>query len=458
MRRLLGLVVLGAVAATSACAPKIVAVPTVTTPAFPDFIQPVVPTSLANSRAVANHDRAWTFLQAGDTKNAARELGVALKASPAFYPAEATAGYVELAQKNPKGAITRFDRALERQKDYVPALVGKGQALVGLNREADAVAVFEAALASDPSLTDVARRVEVFKFRGLERDLAAAREAARTGRTEEAVRAYHAAIASSPDSPFLYRELGILEGQHGNTAAALEHLRKAVQLDPGDAASLAQIGDLLAAQGDLSAAIESYAASLAVEPNADVETRRDAARARADLARLPEEYRAIESAQQLTRGDLAALIGVRLGPLLPARGGDAGVVTDVRGNWAEPWIFAVVRAGIIEALPNHTFQPRGVVRRVDFAQVVNRLLAGIAQIAPSRAKAWQDARIRFTDLAPGHIAYPAASAAVAAGVLPSAPDGSFQPTRVVTGAEAIAALGRLQALANLRTGQQAARP
>ena len=59
--------------------------------------------------------------------------------------------------------------------------------------------------------------------------------------------------------------------------------------------------------------------ALAIEPDPAVEGKRDLLRAKADLARLPEEYRAIGSAPQLSRGALAALIGVRLAPLLEGR-------------------------------------------------------------------------------------------------------------------------------------------
>src|SRR4029077_19942100 len=98
----------------------------------------------------------------------------------------------------------------------------------------------------------------------------------------------------------------------------------------------------------------------------------------------------------------------------------------------------------MEPLPNHTFQPQAVVRRVEFAQVINRLLARGAAIAPARANAWRDARGRFADLAPGHIAYPAASAAVASGVLTTAGDGNFEPLRGVDGAGAVGASARAQ--------------
>jgi tetratricopeptide (TPR) repeat protein len=437
-----------------ACAPKTVPAPVVAAPRFPEFIQPPVPSALASSPAVPRYDRAWRLFQAGDLRNAERELAAALTLAPAFYPAEAASGYLDLQRKDPKEAVAHFDRALEGWADYTPALIGRGQALVTLNREAEAVAAFEAALAVDPSLTDLRRRVEVLRFRGLERDLGAAREAARTGRSEEATRAYEAAVARSPDSAFLYRELAAVERQAGAMDQALSHFRKSVELDPGDASSLAQIGELLELRGDGEGALAAYTRSLVLESSEAVEARRDALVARAELATLPQEYRAIESAPEVTRGDLAALIGVRLSALVQAmRSGEPVVVTDVRPHWAETWIMAVARAGIIEPYANHTFQPRAAVRRADLAQAVRRLLARVG--TPAEVRTWDNARPPFSDLSTGHLAYPAASAAVASGVMMADGDGSFQPTRPVTGAEAVQAVQRLQAMADLgasRTG------
>jgi hypothetical protein len=88
---------------------------------------------------------------------------------------------------------------------------------------------------------------------------------------------------------------------------------------------------------------------------------------------------------------------------------------------------------------------------VDLAQTVARLLARTAVVNPAAAKSWESARLRFSDLSSGHLAYPAASAAVAAGVLPAGPGNSFQPSRPVTGAEAIDAVNKIEALAGIRT-------
>jgi tetratricopeptide (TPR) repeat protein len=448
MRALALLSLLAMLAVVSACAPKTVPVPVAGPPQFPEFVEPVSPAPFAGSPVAIQNERAWRFLQANDLRSAEREAAGALKTQPAFYPAQATAGYVALARKDDKAALALFSKVTDAHPDYVPAQIGKGLSLEAAGRSVDAVEAFRAALAADPSLTDLARRVDVLTLRRLQDELSAARQAGRSGQPETAIRAYRNAIAASPDSAFLYRELAAIERQQGQVDEAIDHLRRASELDPSDAASFALLGDLLDRQGRTDDAISAYSAALALEPDPDVEAKRAALRARAEFAALPEQYRAIENSAQLTRAELAALIGVRLAPLVQsAQVRDVSVLTDIRGHWAERWIAPVARAAIVEAFPNHTFQPRGLVRRVDLAQAVSRLLMLVAAQQPARGQAWTGARGRFSDMTTGHLAYPAASMAVAAGVMQPTADGAFQPTRVVSGAEAIAALDQVRALA-----------
>jgi tetratricopeptide (TPR) repeat protein len=441
--------VLALAISAGACAPKTVTpLPAVSAPMFPEFMQPPVPRNLATSpAAVTSQQRGWQFLQAGDFRNAEREFKLALAIAPQFYPADTALGYLELARKEPGDALPHFERALAADGRDVSALVGGGLAFLALNRESDALFAFESATAVDPGLVEIKRRVEVLRFRGLGQDLAAARQAAADGKLDNAAREYASAIASSPDSPFLYRELAVVERRQGNADAALADFRKAMDLDPTDAGSVAAVGDLLAERGDLEGAEKAYADALLLEPNDAVDAKLDGVRARIELARLPAEYHAIDTAAQITRGDLAALIGVRLAPLVQAaRRGDAVVVTDVRNHWANSWIMGVARAGIMDAYDNHTFQPRALVRRADLALAMSRLLQRVAAASPDQGRSWESARLKFSDLSAGHLAYPAASMAVAAGVMRTGPEDAFQPSQVVNGAEAVAAVARIEQL------------
>ena len=435
------------VAGLPACAPITVAPPTPGLAHFPEFLQPTVPRDLAGSAATVSQERAWRFLQAGDLRNADREIAAALKVSPQFYPSEATAGYLNLARKDPRGALAAFDRALSHRADYPPALVGKGQALSALSRDEDAIGAFEAALKADATLTDLQRRLDVLTLRVVQRDVAAARQAARTGKYDDAMQMFRQAIERSPESGFLHRELAVIERDHGSGDAAIDQYRRATILDPTDAPSLVELAEMLEARNDFEFALKAYGDALAVAPDAAVAARRDALALRAETARLPPEYRAIGSATQITRADLAALIGVRLTALVDSgRPRDIGVVTDIRGHWAERWILIVARSGVMDLYDNHTFQPRAVVRRVDCAQALGRLLARVAVGAPVEARRWQNARGKFPDIAPSHLAYAAASVVTAAGVMTTADDGAFQPSRLVSGAEATDAIARVLAV------------
>ena len=435
--------------AAGACAQKTVPLPNESATRFEDFVQPSIPQAFSgNPAAVASQQRGWRFLQAGDFRNAEREFQLALRSVPDFYPAETALGYLELARKDAKAALPHFEKALLANGRYVPALVGGGQAFLALGRDRDALFAFQSAVAVDPSLTDIRRRAEVLQFRGVERDLAAARQAVKDGKLDDASKAFAAAIASSPDSGFLYRELADVEIKRGNGDDAVKDLEKAIALDAGDTAAMVQIGDVLASRGDFDGAARWYGEAVVIDPNDAVEAKLDALKARAEAEHLPAEYKAIETTAQLTRGELASLIGIRLpGLVQSARQKNAVVVTDVRNHWAATWILAVVRAGIMDAFANHTFQPRAVVRRSDLALAMSRLLARLNADSGGRGRPVPAARTRFADLAPTHLAYPAASTVVAAGVMAVDADNKFQPSRIVTGAEAVAAVSRIEALA-----------
>jgi tetratricopeptide (TPR) repeat protein len=428
----------------SACAARRLPPPVVTTPLYPDFVFP----SIVGPEQAAFGDAqrgAWSWLQSGDLRMAEREFSAILKKRQQFAPAEAGLGYVALARKQAADALARFDKALTHAASYAPALAGRAEALVALERPTDALASYQAAAAADPSL-DLGARIAVLRFRGAGDAVSEARRAAEGGRLDEARTSYEHAIAASPDSAFLYRELGAVEAQAGHDARALELARKASSLDPSDARAHVLAGDVLVKGSQFDEALREYEAARATEPSPEIERKLADARDRAELAKLPAEYRAIATAPEVTRGDVAAVLGVRLAPLLVAVPARSGVLlTDIRTHWAASWILSVVGAGLMEPFPNHTFQPRQRVRRADLAQIVTHAL-DLAATRRGGAAPWRTVRPPIADVPPTHPLYPVIAQAVASGVLPAGPDGTFQPSRIVTGAELAAAVLRLEQL------------
>src|SRR6185369_12111521 len=244
-----------AIALVSACAVK-TAPPLPPTLKYPEFVYPApAPPAAREAMAV---DRGWRFLQNDDVSGAEREFAGALKIAPDSAAAKAGEGYVSMARHDDMRALDHFDVALRGAPAYAPALVGRGLTLLSLNRVSDARVAFEAAMKADPSLTSLSARIDVLKFREIQNLIAAARNAMNAGRLDEARTAYQRAIAATPDSAVLYRELGMVERRSGNAPAALEQFNRAVMLDPADAVSLAQSGELLEERGDFAGAETAF--------------------------------------------------------------------------------------------------------------------------------------------------------------------------------------------------------
>ncbi|CAN5861029.1 hypothetical protein BH18ACI5_BH18ACI5_08820 [soil metagenome] len=448
MKSRAGLLALVLMLGVSACAAKTTAPVAPGAPKYPEFVFPAA--ASPPPRVLQQHELAWDRLQYGDLPGAERTFAALRKADPQFYPAEAGLGYVALARKDQKAALTHFEKALAGNTLYAPAHAGRGQAYLALKQPEQALASFDAAIAADPTLIGVRSAADVLRFQGLQGGVGAARSAAQSGRLTEARAAYQQAIAASPQSPFLFRELSVVERRDGALDAALSHATRATELEPSDSRNFVALADVLEAQGQFAKAADALATAAALDPSDALTARIDTLRERSAFETMPEEYRTIDQAPAINRAQLAALIGVELDDLLKRAGGQQAVLTDVRAHWAAPWIIPVNRAGVMEGLANHTFQPNARVNRGELALTASRLLNLIAAENPRLATRWRNARRKFADLSPGHLSYPAASVAVEAGIIPVAESGNFELTRPVSGSEAIAAVRKLQGLATQR--------
>jgi tetratricopeptide (TPR) repeat protein len=305
----------------------------------------------AVSAAIASVNRGWRFLEAGDLRNAERDFRTALRNSTDFYPGRRPSDTWNWRRRIPKRRCRTSRSAAER-----PAVrLGVGRRAdrhFSLGREADALFAFQSAVAVDPLLADVKRRIEVLQFRGLEQDLAAARQSAKAGKFDDAARAYTNAIASSPESAFLYRELASVEAKRGKTPP-LSPICGALAIEP-------RTRD------------RSCRSAISSPPRATSTARGDPARKRYRSAerrgrsrtgcasREPNWHDCDRLSRDRYRApstpDLAALIGVSLPEIVQsARQRDGVVITDMRTHWAATWMMAVARAGIMDSFDNHTF-------------------------------------------------------------------------------------------------------
>ena len=148
---------LACVSAT-ACAPKVtvVPVPVITTPEFPDFVAstfarrwPAVNRRIDRIAAGSFSRPVISRTLSGNSiwRSGWRRGSILLRRVWATSSSHAM---------TPARLFGHFNRTLDTQHGDLSALVGQGQALLALDRERDALASFEAALAVDPSVGDLA--------------------------------------------------------------------------------------------------------------------------------------------------------------------------------------------------------------------------------------------------------------------------------------------------------------
>ena len=428
---------------SGSCAARL---PVVTDPAYPEYLYPPVPEKYKESDVGRRHEEAWTYFQAGDPITAEVRFTILLERMPDFHPAVTGLGWMSLARDDHTGAAEYFTRATDVDPMYVSALVGHGRAMLGLDRSANALTLFELALAVEPGLPGLGRQVEGLRFAVVSQQLAAAREAAKAGRFGAAIEAYERVIAVSPESGFLQVEIGRIEQQQGNLTAALQHATEAARLDPQDAAAFLLEGEIHEAKGDLPLALTAYEQAHSVDPTGQTASNIDRVADLMFLAGLPSEFGEIASKPTVTRGDLAALIGVRFRELLAVADSRPVIMTDTRDHWSGKWIQAVADAEIMHVDAAYRFDPSEPVRRGDLAEIVVDTLELIETQGLNHTQSGDVPTPTFTDMSATHLSYGAAQRAVVAGVMAILDNNRFQPSRLVTGPEVVETVDRLAEL------------
>jgi len=422
--------------------------PVVMAPKYPEFPKLDIPSDLTASPELRRRfEDGWQRLQSGDLRGANSDFSDVLKQSPDFYPAETALGYVALAQKQYKQALSHFSAAVMKNNRYMPALQGEVDAGLGAGDDVATIGGLEQILVIDPSRDDLRGRLELLRLRVVQSELTAGTRAREAGRLDEAQSILEHALQSAPSSSAVLRELAAVETARGNLDAAADHAQKAVQFDASDAESLAVLAAVLEAQGKTREAADKYARAAAIDPRPIWRQKADELNARANLEALPGDYRAIPTAATVTRGQLAAKIGIDLQPLIEQAPHKAAVViTDIRTHWAAPWILPVTQTGVMDVFANHTFQPNSTVRRSDVAQIVSQLLNLIAP-RPDEVSRWRAARPRLADVPAGYVSYAAIATAVASEAMKVDEAGRFWPSRAATGEEVVTAIARVRQLA-----------
>lgn len=122
----------------------------------------------------------------------------------------------------------------------------------------------------------------------------------------------------------------------------------------------------------------------------------------------------------------------------------APLATDIANHWAKHWIEDVLKLGVMDVFPDHTFRPDEKITRAHYALFIQNILIAITGDA-SLASKYFGQESRFPDVNPTHYAYNAICLAVDRGIMKADPiNGSFGISKPVSGADALLIIREFQ--------------
>ncbi len=444
LHRLAGVLVVGVLAAGSGCATTNTRpAPDVTTELARPFVLDYAHVPAPPADLPGQVRAAWEALRAGDALAATQ----ALDGAPAGVidgPASATvSGFLLAARGDAAGARTRFQRALDGDAGFAPALYGLGFLAEAEGNRVSGLDWYGRAIEADPGLTAAAIRLQVLQLEQAQAFLVEGERAEARDDTAAALAAYRSARELGPDVLETYLRIAEIERRAGQTEEAVATLRAARNRIGELRVILEPLGRTLQDAGAYAEAYDVFRSLEELEPD-DPEVREMVSSARElyFTTSLPEPYRRLEEKPEITREDLAALLAIRLPNL-----GDlveeplAGVIiVDIEDSWAREYVRQVVEWGIMQVYQNHAFGAELPVSRQMFAEVAYRVveLLGATTEAP---------RARLSDVSREHFFYDQIRIVAGLDILPVGPRDTFNLLDRVSGQEAIAAVQRLVRLA-----------
>ena len=153
-------------------------------------------------------------------------------------------------------ALEQFREALAMEPDHALAYAGMGDTLFRLGRHEEALDAIAKALSLQPNLPMAG---------GLQR--LSGEAAWKLNDLEKATYHFQLALEADPDDTEIHLNLGKLSLEQQRFEEANKHLRRAVELRPGDSMTLLKVGDALRIGGLQQESLASYREVLSSSPN-----------------------------------------------------------------------------------------------------------------------------------------------------------------------------------------------
>jgi len=395
----------------------------------------------------SDYQKAYLEYSRGNLQKARTGFQKVIRNAPDHYPAYLAIAYTYLAEKDADTAEKYIRKSLELSPEYPQAHYALGY-ILEMRHEYDAALVeLDEVSRLNPDYPGIQQDGNIMKLKSTEQHLAQAQELSENN-PEAAIQHLKRAQELAPEVSQIPLDIAKILIRQGNCAEALPYLQSADERNPGTPEIKKQLASCLLDLQQYNEALLVLQNLAILEPE-DTQTKQQIEKIKKLIFvnTLPEEFQAISTAEQINRGQMAALLLVHLEILQSYRTQESQIIVDSIDHWAQNFIRKVVNLGIFDLFPNRTFQPSRPVTRLELAKAVSRILEILGRNMNNGMKAEGTGEpVTIPDIGPASVYYSMVIKALSAGVMSLDADGRFHPGRPVSGAEALSVVNRLKSL------------
>ncbi len=358
-----------------------------------------------------DYDKLWVrFTEGKDDAKLVKDLDNLLKKQKDLAAALIIEAYIDLYQNNETSAGQKFEQVLAGNPGNRIALYYLAEFAFARNDYARASDLYSRLLAVDKTHPEVEAKRQKALLLAVESELQAearlAEAAAKEKKWDEALKHYRRELELvGRNSEIEKNEAEALMnlGRTDEGREVLDRLRKSGRVDENLEAQVKELEDLGRWGNDI------------------------------------ESFHTIKSAESVKREQLAAIL-VRYFPQITELRQSPQILTDIQDSPASAEIQTIVGLGLMDTLPNHTFQPSSEITRAEFARTLARLIR-LLRVAPSEAPP-----VPVSDVAPSNALHEEIQLVLGHGLMTLDDAGNFRLDGNVSGEETVRAVERLLAL------------
>lgn len=387
---------------------------------------------------------AWRSLREGNAGKAEKILSRFTVENPLYYPGM---GYAAYLRQDIPGAERYFLAAVEAFPELLLGHVGLAEIYLETDRGDLAFTELREVLKSDPEHHWARPQFERIRERKTAEALSAARSLSAGGDTEGAASAYLKTLYYSPKLKEAHLALAGIYNTREQPQDALVHLKAILNIEPDDVETLLLYGETLIKAGEPAAALEMYERVLEISPDSSqARQKAESLKNQLGIFELPSQYDTISTVAEVTKEQMAALLGVNLKDHLVPPPGNPPIIIDISTSWASRFILKIAALGILDVYPNHTFQPTKVIHRGEMAEILFRVVDRLQRSGHRFIQHLPPDRIQIADVTPEHFYYRPIIMMISYDIMSLSQGRMFHPDRPVSGREAIQLIDIILAL------------